>query len=125
MYMDRAEPNLPSAAIVIPQLRRADICGNSRKKAISYRKERALILGQIEKKYGVLVREIREGNDISYLISRPAVHRSVEPRSFMVGKYTNEHMMRHFARYLNRGKLSRENINATIYKMKWLQTFCR
>ncbi|MDL2284807.1 hypothetical protein LJC19_06675, partial [Oxalobacter sp. OttesenSCG-928-P03] len=91
----------------------------------SKRAELNLILNHMEKKYGVLISELRERDEVSYLIAPPARGRRVEERSFVVGKYSNEHMMRNFARYLNRGRLSRKNIDETIYEMKSLQEFCQ
>lgn len=84
-----------------------------------------LILNHMEKKYAVLVNEIREQNEISFVISQPVKRKRMEARSFMVGKYSNEHMMRNFARCLNKGQLSRKNIDETIYEMQSLQAFCR
>ncbi|MCM1129462.1 MAG: hypothetical protein NC211_03920 [Alistipes senegalensis] len=123
--MDHAELSSSVVSRVILPLWHADVSEKIRRRPISHRTERAIILSYLEKKYCILVREIREGRNVSYLLCKETTHKGVESRSFEVGKYTNEHMMRHFARYLNRGRLSRENIDETIIEMKSLQFFCR
>ncbi|WAW09760.1 hypothetical protein NB640_11105 [Oxalobacter vibrioformis] len=125
MHMDHAELNSPANAELISRQLKVDIPQNERdRQSHSKRAELNLILNHIEKKYGVLVSEIREKGEVSYLISPPARSKRVEARNFVVGRYSNEHMMRNFARYLNKGRLSRKNIDETIYEMKSLQDFC-
>ena len=123
--MDHVALNIPVVSGQIPPLWQTDIPGRLREKTTRQKTGRALIQGYIEKKYHVRVREIREGKNISYVIARPAANRSMKEKSFVVEKYSHEHMMRHFARYLNQGRLSRKNIEETINEMKLLQDFCR
>jgi len=87
--------------------------------------ERNLMVQYIEKKYGVLVKEIKERDEISYMISLPGRQRKRDGKTFVVGKYSHEHMMRNFARYLNQGRLSKKNVDQTISEMKYLQYFCQ
>lgn len=125
MYMNRVE--LPPSVVsrqILP-LWQSDVFGSLQKKSVRQKTGRALIQNYIEKKYSVLVREIREGGNISYVISRLPASKGMEARSFVVEKYSHEHMMRQFARYLNQGRLSKKNIDETIIEMKLLQEFCR
>lgn len=125
MHMDHAELNSPANTERISrQLKAGILQSEQERQSHAKRAELNLILNHIEKKYGVLVSEIREKGEVSYLISPPARSQRVEARTFVVGKYSNEHMMRNFARYLNKGRLSRKNIDETIYEMKSLQDFC-
>lgn len=126
MHMDHVELNSHANAELISRPVKADVFQNDGdRQSHSKRAELNLILNHIEKKYGVLVSEVREKEEISYLISPPPRSKRVEARTFVVGKYSNEHMMRNFARYLNKGRLSRKNIDETIYEMKSLQEFCQ
>ena len=86
--------------------------------------DRDLMLAHIEKKYGVLVQEVKEKEEVSYMISLPGRQRKKDGKTFIVGKYSHEHMMRNFARYLNQGRLSKRNVDQTISEMKYLQNFC-
>lgn len=126
MSVDHIELTLHNDVERIQWLLKAGMPPNAPEKPFLSSKTRIhLVLNCMERKYGVSVSKVKEGDEARYLISPPSGSKKGEARTFVVGKYSNEHMMRRFARYLNRGNLSRKNIEATIDEMKSLQEFCR